>query len=321
MDLARMGAGMPLIAVCVCTRARPQMLRRCLAWLRRQHGDAAHFRMKLVLVDNNPEPVARPIYEECWGAEAPGEFVHCPRPGIPMARNAALEAALRSDADFIAFLDDDEIAPPHWLKSLLQALEESGADAVQGGVRKLPAGQDVASDTFSSGAACTWEVCQSLATCNVLFKARLAASPLALRFDETMQFTGGSDREFFMRARKRGAKLLRVRGIDLFEEAHEERGFAYQAARTFAAGNNYFACMRKNEPGVVAAARIAVRTVDRVIGGVAKLVAAVVLLLALRQRSAQEEWRNGCLKLCFAAGCLTPLVGLRAYPYRTIQGV
>jgi succinoglycan biosynthesis protein ExoM len=273
-------------------------------------------------VDNNPEPVARSIYDEFWGAEAPGEFVHCPRPGIPMARNAALEAALRNSPDFIAFLDDDEVAPPHWLKSLLRALEDSGADAVQGGVRELPADvQDIASDACSSEETCTWEACESLSTCNVLFKARLAALPLALRFDETMQFTGGSDREFFMRAHKRGAKLRRVWGIDVFEEAHEERGFAYQAARTFAAGNNYFACMRKNEPGLVAAARIAMRTVDRIIGAAAKLIAAVVLLLALRQRSAQEELRNGCLKLCFAAGCLAPLVGVRAYPYRMIQGV
>ncbi len=316
-----MRAANPLVAVCVCTRARPHMLRRCLASLRAQSFEAAPFRMRLILVDNNPVPLSRPIYEELWGAERPGDLVHCPRPGIPMARNAALEAALRAGADHIAFLDDDEVAPPHWLRSLLKALEESGADAVQGGVRDLPAGvEDIASDVPPPDGTLSWERCESLATCNVLFRAHLAAPPLSLRFDETMQFTGGSDREFFMRAHKRGAKLLRVHGIDVLEEAHEDRGFAYRATRTFAAGSNYFARMSKNEPGLVAAARIAMRAADRSVSGVAKLAAAAVLLLALRRRAALAQWRKGCLSLCFAAGCVAPLAGVRAYPYRTIQG-
>ncbi len=317
-----MRAASPQIAVCVCTRARPHMLRRCLASLRAQRFDAMRLGMRLIVVDNNTEPTARPIYEELWGAERPGEFVHCPRPGIPMARNAALGAALRAGADHIAFLDDDELAPPDWLGSLLKALEESGADAVQGNVRALPA---AAAHTAPQAAPSpqgklSWERCDSLATCNVIFRARLAAPPLSLRFDETMQFTGGSDREFFMRAHKRGAKLLRVDGIDVFEEAHEDRGFAYQAARTFAAGSNYFLRVCKNERVPVAAARIAMRAADRSVSGVAKLAAAAVLLLALRRRAALAQWRKGCLSLCFAVGCVTPLAGVRAYPYRTIQG-
>jgi succinoglycan biosynthesis protein ExoM len=317
-----MRAASPLVAVCLCTRARPHMLRRCLSSLRGQRFEAAHLRMKVILVDNNPEPAARSIYDDVWGAEAPGEFVHCPRPGIPMARNAALEAAQRSGADYIAFLDDDEIAPPHWLKSLLRAVEESDADAVQGGVRDLSAhAEDIASGVPAPQGKLSWERCESLATCNVLFKARLVEPPLSLRFDETMQFTGGSDREFFMRARKRGARLVRVHGIDVFEDTHEDRGFAYRAARTFAAGSNYFERVCKNERGLVAAARIAVRAADRSVSGVVKLAAAAVLLLMLRPRAAHLRWRKGCLSLCFAAGCLTPLAGVRAYPYRTIQGL
>jgi hypothetical protein len=297
------------------------MLRKCLASLCAQRFEARHFRVALILVDNNPQPTAQPIYDELWGAERPGEFVHCPRPGIPMARNAALETALRAGADHIAFLDDDEVAPPDWLKSLLKVLEESGADAIQGGVRDLAAfAGDSAADGPPPQGTISWERCESLATCNVLLRASLVEPPQSLRFDETMQFTGGSDREFFMRAHKHGAKLLRVHGIDVFEETHEDRGFAYQAARTFAAGSNYFLRMSKNEPGLVAAARIAMRAADRGIGGVAKLVAAGVLLLALRPRPAQTQWRKGCLNLCFAAGCITPLAGVRAYPYRTIQG-
>src|SRR5262245_31929204 len=91
----------PLAIVCVCTRSRPRMLRRCLASLRRQRLDGARVRMQLLLVDNNAEPAARPIYDELCGADLGSGYVHCPQPGIPMARNAAIEAALRAGAQYI----------------------------------------------------------------------------------------------------------------------------------------------------------------------------------------------------------------------------
>jgi succinoglycan biosynthesis protein ExoM len=239
-----------------------------------------------------------------------------------MARNAALAAALRAGASYIAFLDDDEVAPPHWLSALFEVIEVSGADAVQGGVRELPADADIAACApRSAPRPPSWEPCESLATCNVIFKARLAEPPLSLRFDETMQFTGGSDREFFMRAHKRGGKLLRVRGVDVFEDVHaERRTLAYQATRAFAAGNNYFARMARNEPAPVASARVTLRALERSISGVVKLAVSALLLLAWRRHSAGAQWRKACASLCFAAGCLAPVAGVRAHPYRTIQG-
>jgi glycosyltransferase involved in cell wall biosynthesis len=298
------------------------MLRRCLASLRRQEFAPALLHMELVLVDNNPEPTARPIYDEAFGAQGADGFVHCPRPGIPMARNAALEAALRAGADYIAFLDDDEVAPPHWLRSIMQALADSGADAVQGGISDPPLSEEAlaACAQVPRGKPACRQV-ESLATCNVLFKSRLVCPPLALRFDEAMQFTGGSDREFFMRAHKRGAKLVRVDGADVIEEIPESRrSLSYQASRAFAGGSNYFLRMCKNEAGLVAVARITLRALGGCLSGLAKLLLSAGLLLALRPGTARAQWRKGCKSLCFAAGCVTPVAGVRAYPYRHIQG-
>jgi glycosyltransferase involved in cell wall biosynthesis len=248
--------------------------------------------------------------------------VHCPEPGIPIARNAAIEAALRAGADYIAFLDDDEIAPEHWLMALMDALYATGADAVQGGVRPATADADSVWRRAPPRRKLAWEACASLATCNVLFKAWLVEPPLALRFDEAMRYTGGSDREFFLRARKRGgAKLVRVRGIDVLEEAHDgRRSLGYHAARAFAAGSNYFERVTKNERPAVAATRIATRAVDRGVTGMARLLVAAALLIALRPRAARRQLRKGCTSLCFASGCITPVAGVRAYPYRHIQG-
>jgi glycosyltransferase involved in cell wall biosynthesis len=297
------------------------MLRRCLESLRAQELNAGCLRMTLILVDNNPEPTARPIYDAVWQGRD-GRFVHCPRPGIPAARNAALEAALGGDPDYVAFVDDDEIAPPPWLGSLLQVLQDLGADAVEGRVLALPANrQEVASWRPKPTAQLRWEPYESLATSNVLFKARLARPPLSLRFDEAMQYTGGSDREFFMRAHKRGAKLARVQGVEVFEDVHAARqSLSYRASRAYAAGSNYFLRISKNEPPPVAALRIGARTVARIGRGLARLAFSGALWLTLQPRSAHRQWRKACLALCFAAGCITPLAGVRAYPYRNIHG-
>jgi glycosyltransferase involved in cell wall biosynthesis len=300
------------------------MLRTCLASVRSQRLDAARLRMRLILIDNNPEPAAWPIYRELCAGEPGTEYVHCPEAGIPIARNAAIAAALRAGADYIAFLDDDEIAPEPWLMALLDALYASGADAVQGGVRQR-SGDDAPDPIWrrvSPHGRRAWETCASLATCNVLFKAWLVQPPLALRFDETLRFTGGSDREFFLRARKRGAaRLVRVYGVDVLEDMHAgRRALGHRAARAFAAGSHFFDRVTKNEARAVAAARIGVRALDRGVTGLARLVAAAALLLALRPRSARKQWRRGCASVCFAAGCITPVAGVRAHPYRNIQG-
>jgi glycosyltransferase involved in cell wall biosynthesis len=298
------------------------MLRRCLASVRGQRLATARLRMRAILVDNNPEPTERPLYDALCADDADGGYVHCPEPGIPIARNAAIEAALQAGADYIAFLDDDEIAPEHWLMALMDALYATGADAIQGGVRPAAADTDPVWRRAPPLGDLAWETCRSLATCNVLFKAWLVEPPLALRFDEAMRYTGGSDREFFLRARKRGgAKLVRVHGIDVLEEAQKERrSLGYQAARAFAAGSNYFERVTKNERPAVAATSIATRALDRGVTGIARLVVAAALLIALRPRAARRQWRRGCTSLCFATGCITPVAGVRAYPYRHIQG-
>ncbi len=297
------------------------MLRRCLAALAQQDLDGVA-RMQVVVVDNDAEPTSREAYDACFASQAEGRFVHCSRPGIPMARNAAIDAALGFGADCIAYIDDDEVAPRHWLRTLVRALDDTGADAIQGGVRKhLGDVAELAANAPAEPAAPRWETSESLATCNVLFKASLAQPPLSLRFDESMQFTGGSDREFFMRAHKRGARVVRLFGADVYEEVAQGREtFGYEISRAYAAGSNYFERMVRNENGAIAAVRIVLRAASSVASGLGKMLAAGVLALVFQPAAAAKNWRKGCANLCFGAGCLTPVIGVRSYPYRTIQG-
>ncbi|HVI30653.1 glycosyltransferase family 2 protein [Phenylobacterium sp.] len=122
----RSGQGADRLAVIVCTRGRPGMLEACLASLAAQDAPP----VQVVVVDNDPAASARAV-----AADRPGvTYVHEPRPGLSIARNAGLAAA---HAEFVAFTDDDVELHPAWTGELVRAFDTSGADAVTGLV--LPA--------------------------------------------------------------------------------------------------------------------------------------------------------------------------------------
>jgi GT2 family glycosyltransferase len=113
----------------ICTRDRPDELRRCLASLPAQSYPPT----EVIVVDNaSRDNRTRQV------AEAAGvTYVREDRPGLSHARNSGIR---HSSAEVIAFTDDDVILHPRWLERLLFALQESEALAVTGLV--LPAELD-----------------------------------------------------------------------------------------------------------------------------------------------------------------------------------
>lgn len=114
------------LSVVICTRGRPEMLRACLDSLARQAAPPG----QIVVVDNAADGGAAPV---CAG-RAGVSYVHEPRPGLSIARNAGIAAAR---GEFVAFTDDDVELPANWTAEIVRALAGSGAEAVTGLV--LPA--------------------------------------------------------------------------------------------------------------------------------------------------------------------------------------
>jgi hypothetical protein len=108
-ERAALLASAPFISVVVCTRDRPEQIKKCLSRLAGQQ----YPRYEVVVVDNAPTSDAlRKVVEGQPGDGA--EFRYCvePRPGLSWARNAGIAAA---SSDIIAFLDDDDEPDEHWL--------------------------------------------------------------------------------------------------------------------------------------------------------------------------------------------------------------
>lgn len=102
-------ADAPFISVVVCTRDRPEQVKKCLSRLAQQD----YPRYEVVVVDNAPTSDAlRKVVEGQTGAGAPFRYCVEPRPGLSWARNAGIAAA---KSDIIAFLDDDDEPDADWL--------------------------------------------------------------------------------------------------------------------------------------------------------------------------------------------------------------
>lgn len=197
------------VVVCMCTKDRPKMFRRCLDFLLNQRISGGALDLHLLIVDNSRDGGERSSLRASQTAPFPISYIHEPRPGIPVARNAALNALESLAADWVVFIDDDEIAPADWIVRLHQVVMHYDVDVAACGVVQC----QTASETQLGAQA--WEPPkefgrarrrQTCPTCNVIFRASLVTGSSGLRFDELMQH-GGSDVEFFMRARQQGPRF------------------------------------------------------------------------------------------------------------------
>jgi len=199
-----------LLSVCICTFKRPGGLRTALASVVAQVLPS-NAKFELVVVDNDPGASAQAVCAAFKTANPDIQLVYAneSRAGVSFARSRCLHEA---SGDWIAFLDDDELAPPTWLASLLGTANTYGADAVFGLVQPiyesalppwLVYGGGIARPRFKTGAPIGWGDAR---TGNVLMTRRLALAVGG--FDARFARTGGEDSFFFAKAIKLGFTLV-----------------------------------------------------------------------------------------------------------------
>jgi glycosyltransferase involved in cell wall biosynthesis len=184
-------------------------LRRLLGKIVSEYGTREDVR--LLIADNSAEGSARAVFEEhCVEFHGRGRYVHEPRRGYSNVRNALIGNA--GEVDAIAMIDDDEIPAPGWLDNLRAAQERSGADVVAGPVvSELPPGTpswyassgifEAEAPAFPEGGDMPW-----CASNNTLVLADVFRR-VPEGFDPKFNKTGGTDTNFFMRAKLRGCSI------------------------------------------------------------------------------------------------------------------
>src|SRR5262249_6425524 len=132
----------PAFDTCVVipTYRRPSILRSAVDSVLAQQGVTQS--VELLVVDNDPGRSAETCVRDiASNSPLPVRYLCEPRAGISHARNAAVAAA---SCRYLAFLDHDEEASPHWLASMRAAAGQYNADIVVGPVRpRFPQAADV----------------------------------------------------------------------------------------------------------------------------------------------------------------------------------
>ncbi len=98
------------IIVNICTFKRPKMLKACLDSILAQQLPE-NWQLEIQIIDNDKESVVESEVKK-WASQArvPVRYFTEMKRGIPFARNAACEQSLEHQADWIVFIDDDELA-------------------------------------------------------------------------------------------------------------------------------------------------------------------------------------------------------------------
>lgn len=225
------------IDICICTYRRPHIALTLASLDRLRLPD--HVRPRVIVIDNDDRPTARPLVTS---ARLPVVYIHHPGANIALARNAALD---RAEADWLAFLDDDETADPGWLEALITRQVQTGADAVFG--PSLPVYPAKTPRWIRRGAvhaqhprARHGEV-ETGHTCNALLRwggTRWQTE----RFDPARGRTGGEDTEFFFRLHRLGAQFAIAPDAVVREVVTPDRlTLRWLVTRRFRAGQTYAA--------------------------------------------------------------------------------
>lgn len=108
--------------IAICTRDRVDDLKKCLDSLQRLPDDG----QEVLVIDNSPTSDATSRLVQQYPQI---RYVREDRPGLDCARNRAIREA---NHEIVAFIDDDAVADPDWLRTLLKNFSDPMVACVTG---------------------------------------------------------------------------------------------------------------------------------------------------------------------------------------------
>ncbi len=189
-----------MISVKILTYHRPDALLNLLQSLREQRFLDRVIPFDVEVIDNaSAFPLSPDVVEKITSVYGASYF-YLGADNISTARNAALS---RCRSEFLAFIDDDEVASPYWLAHLMRTQEAFGADVVFGAVTPayVPGSSNwvVTSNILHAPSPETGSEAGFVqSTANCLLKLE-ALGPTRIRFDERFGRCGGGDSDFFFK--------------------------------------------------------------------------------------------------------------------------
>jgi succinoglycan biosynthesis protein ExoM len=120
----------PVVAICIPTYKRPVFLADLLESIQKMNIDG--FKAELIVVDNDPTESGRDVVLE-WQDKLPMPLTYACESsrGVASVRNRLVREAQTIAADYICFVDDDQIVEPDWLTLLVRTATEFSLESVK----------------------------------------------------------------------------------------------------------------------------------------------------------------------------------------------
>ena len=228
------------VCICLATFRRNERLRAVLDDLALQ----SRLPEQIVVVDNDPSGSARVVIEayRATGVPIPVIYDVQPEPNIARTRNRTFELA---SGEWMAFIDDDERAPPEWLQNLLNAAERFQADGVLAPVE--PQVPDSAPAWIRRGRFYDFPhqpegavvPQQGMRFGNVLLRAQCLRA-LPGPFDTRHGLMTGEDFDLLVRLTHNGAKIVWSETAPVFEPIEAKRlSLRWLLQRSFSGGQAF----------------------------------------------------------------------------------
>jgi len=239
-SVIKMAVNKLFVSVCIATYKRPELLRQLLYSLSSQKIND-NIKFEIIIVDNDSLKGAHAIVEDYKKiAVVNVQYLTQPIKNISLTRNKCVEY---STGEYILFIDDDEIAAPEWIQSMIDAIVKFNADAAFG--RVLSHFKNETPDwikrnpLFNRKAYPTGTEAYFTRTGNCIVKSYLLKN-ITGPFDPGYGTTGGEDTHLFMRLKKCGAKFVNCYEGWVSEYVPPERATTnYIIKRSYIRGNNF----------------------------------------------------------------------------------
>jgi succinoglycan biosynthesis protein ExoM len=244
-----------LISICIATYKRPEGLQRLLEGINQLSFIKSETpSLEVIVVDNDINGLASKICETIsldfkWLLKYCIELQR----GVSYVRNKAI-ACVSKDAEFVAFIDDDEVPDPSWLDNLLSVQQTYNADVVSGPV--LPHFVEEVPDWVVKG---KFFECPRYSTgdrLHVAFTNNVIVRSEILRkfkrpFDERFALTGGEDSHLFMRIYYIGYKMVWADDAIVYEWIPKSRtNMKWIWLRGYRSWSTHSLCEREFQPSI-----------------------------------------------------------------------
>jgi succinoglycan biosynthesis protein ExoM len=239
------------VDICICSYRRPEITHTLRAVARQVEMCNRHFRV--IVAENTASAELREQIQDLGAAlELDLTYVHAPADNISIARNACLNAA---EAEWIAFLDDDELPSDAWLACQLREAEREGWDAVLGPVVAIYAPGTAPwlknGDFHSTRPVIVSGRIETGYTGNLLLRRSLVEK-LALRFSPALGKSGGEDTDFLYRLSDGGGRIGFASDAVVHEWVPQERAtMRWLLKRSYRAGQSHGSRLRERDAVMV----------------------------------------------------------------------